>query len=203
MQMSCCCCFLMLLRSHLFTLPLLHWFNGFLTITEIIAPLRLHNAKLHCDVELLLMRKTSRSVSSQGNNSISLFVRDNNNSSIWSANLPFRDSFANVRNWINVIHCVFSGFKYMHWVNLTRCVRVSWITHTGCQWRIQDFPEEGASTLHGGRRHMILPNFPKNCLKLKEFGPGGASLAPPLHLPLDASYCIIPTGIHIQITNKR
>ena len=42
------------------------------------------------------------------------------------------------------------------------------------QWRIQDFPEEGAPTLQGGRQHTILPNFPKNCMKLKEFGPGGA-----------------------------
>ena len=25
---------------------------------------------------------------------------------------------------------------------------------------------------------MIFPNFPKNCMKLKEFGPSGASLAP-------------------------
>ena len=33
--------------------------------------------------------------------------------------------------------------------------------------------------------HTILPNFPKNCMKLKEFGPGGrASLAPPLDSPL-------------------
>ena len=40
------------------------------------------------------------------------------------------------------------------------------------QWRIQDFPEEGAPTL-GGRQHTILPNFPKNCMKLKEFGPPG------------------------------
>ena len=49
------------------------------------------------------------------------------------------------------------------------------------QWRIQDFPEVGAPTLHGGRQHMILPTFPKNCMKLKEFGPraGRASLAPP------------------------
>ena len=34
------------------------------------------------------------------------------------------------------------------------------------QWRIQDFPEEG-----------ISPNFPKNCMKLKEFRP---PLDPPL-----------------------
>ena len=25
--------------------------------------------------------------------------------------------------------------------------------------------------LPGGRQHTILPNFPKNCMKLKEFGP--------------------------------
>ena len=27
--------------------------------------------------------------------------------------------------------------------------------------------------LPGGRQHTILPNFPKNCMKLKEFGPRG------------------------------
>ena len=33
----------------------------------------------------------------------------------------------------------------------------------------------------GGRRqHTILPKFPKNCMKLKEFGPGGVP-----HAPLD------------------
>ena len=26
----------------------------------------------------------------------------------------------------------------------------------------------------GGRQHTILPNFPPNCMKLKEFGPRGA-----------------------------
>ena len=29
--------------------------------------------------------------------------------------------------------------------------------------------------LPGGHQHTILPNFPKNCMKLKEFGPRGAS----------------------------
>ena len=38
------------------------------------------------------------------------------------------------------------------------------------QWLIQDFPEVGAPTLGG--QHTILPNFPHNCMKLKEFGPG-------------------------------
>ena len=51
-----------------------------------------------------------------------------------------------------------------------------------CQWRIQDFPEEGAPTPgEGGRQHTILPNFPKSCMKLKEFGPGGSHPSrPPL-----------------------
>ena len=39
----------------------------------------------------------------------------------------------------------------------------------------------------GGREHTILPNSPKNCMKLKEFGRRGggrASLTPPLDPPL-------------------
>ena len=60
------------------------------------------------------------------------------------------------------------------------------------QWRIQDFPEEGAPTPQGARQHTILLNFPKNYIKLKEFGPPGggggggarASLVPPLEPPL-------------------
>ena len=50
------------------------------------------------------------------------------------------------------------------------------------QWRIQDFPEEGAPTPQGGRQHTILPKFPKNHMKSKEFGlPGGGArpLRPP------------------------
>ena len=46
------------------------------------------------------------------------------------------------------------------------------------QWRIQDFSELGALTLQGVRQHMILPKFPKNCMKLKEFGPGGGGARP-------------------------
>ena len=54
-----------------------------------------------------------------------------------------------------------------------------------------------------GCQHTILPNFPKNCMKLKEFWPpGGASLAPPLrsatgYLPRgsnDNTLCITKTG---------
>ena len=49
-------------------------------------------------------------------------------------------------------------------------------------------PEEGSS------QHAILPKCPKNCMKLKEFGPpggGGASLTPPLDPPLNP---VFPMG---------
>ena len=35
------------------------------------------------------------------------------------------------------------------------------------------FPRGGGANSPGGRQHTILPNFPKNCMKLKEFGPRG------------------------------
>ena len=50
------------------------------------------------------------------------------------------------------------------------------------QWRIQHFHEMRVPNPpgRGGRQHKILPKFPKNCMKLKEFGPGGVP-----HAPLD------------------
>ena len=74
------------------------------------------------------------------------------------------------------------GHKRTHTSTQSVSARIQ--THTTYQWRIQDFSEEGAPTPQGGRQHTILLNFPKNCMKLKEFGPpeGGrrVSLAPPL-----------------------
>ena len=35
------------------------------------------------------------------------------------------------------------------------------------------FRPGGAPTPRGGRQHTILPIFPENCMKLKEFGPRG------------------------------
>ena len=50
------------------------------------------------------------------------------------------------------------------------------------------FPRGGGanSPRGGGRQRTILPNFPKNCMKLKEFGPPGGRpkfyyVDPPLH----------------------
>ena len=37
------------------------------------------------------------------------------------------------------------------------------------------FPRGGAPTIQGRRQHTSLPNFPKNCMKLKEFGPPGGA----------------------------
>ena len=42
------------------------------------------------------------------------------------------------------------------------------------QWWIQDFPEEGRQPQGWGRQLIILPNFPKNCMKMKTFGSRGA-----------------------------
>ena len=56
----------------------------------------------------------------------------------------------------------------------------------GDQWRIQDFPEEGALTPKGGHQPIIWPIFPENFMKMKRFWARGGrtSLAPPLDLPL-------------------
>ena len=48
------------------------------------------------------------------------------------------------------------------------------------QGRIQDFPVGGGANPRGGRQHMILPNFAKNCMKLRKFW--AAPQNPPLHL---------------------
>ena len=40
------------------------------------------------------------------------------------------------------------------------------------------FPRGGGANFPGGRQHTILPNFPKNCMKLKEFGPPGGPRIP-------------------------
>ena len=69
------------------------------------------------------------------------------------------------------------------------------------QWRIQDFPEEGAPTPPGGggvgANIRICQIFPKNCMKLKDFGPGRGPSRPPyirhcnvLTLPL--TMCTLP-----------
>ena len=45
------------------------------------------------------------------------------------------------------------------------------------------FPQGGGANSPGDRQHTILPNFPQNCMKLKEFGPPGGMR--PSHPTLD------------------
>ena len=48
------------------------------------------------------------------------------------------------------------------------------------------FPRGGGANSPGGRQHTKLPNFPKNCMKMKEFGPpGGGGRVPRAPPPLD------------------
>ena len=56
------------------------------------------------------------------------------------------------------------------------------------QWWIQDFPDWGGINhpkVFGGHQPNIWSNFPKNCMKMKKFGPGvdrlerGARVGPP------------------------
>ena len=46
------------------------------------------------------------------------------------------------------------------------------------QWRIQDFPEEGAPTPGGGHHPIIWPIFPENCMKMKKFWARGGRRVP-------------------------
>ena len=47
------------------------------------------------------------------------------------------------------------------------------------------FPVGGGANPRGGRQHTILPNFPKNCMKLRKvWSVGGAPGVPPLDPPL-------------------
>ena len=51
--------------------------------------------------------------------------------------------------------------------------------------RIQDFPKVGAST---PKFVFFVICFAENCIKMKEFGPPGESLAPPLEPPMLTLY---------------
>ena len=60
------------------------------------------------------------------------------------------------------------------------------------QWRIQDFPEEGALTPKGGRQPIIWPIFSENCMKMKKFWAGGGARPsrPPLDPPLVSTFSL-------------
>ena len=52
------------------------------------------------------------------------------------------------------------------------------------------FPQGGGTNSPGGHQHMILPKFPKNCMKFKEFRPQGACIpCAPLRSTTDICSC--------------
>ena len=56
------------------------------------------------------------------------------------------------------------------------------------------FPQGGGvNPPRGGREHAILPNSPKNCMKLKEFGRRGGGVRPS-RPPLDPPLLIVDKG---------
>ena len=61
------------------------------------------------------------------------------------------------------------------------------------------FPQGGCEPSKGGREHTILPNSPKNCMKLKEFGRQGGvrPSRPPLDPPLNTLWTFISTSMGI------
>ena len=67
-----------------------------------------------------------------------------------------------------------------HWVGVVFSNMPSWL-----QWRIQDFREGGANSQSECPYVLFCKFFAENCMKMKDFGPGGTSLVPPLDLPMD------------------
>ena len=55
-------------------------------------------------------------------------------------------------------------------------------------------PRRGRQLSGGGRQHSILPNFPENCMKLREFGPAGGG-ASKILLCRSATGC----GFHVPL----
>ena len=71
-----------------------------------------------------------------------------------------------------------------HASNRSKCIGFK-LNIDACSGGSRISPRWGHQPFRGGRlQHTILSNFPKNCMKLKEFGRPGASLTPPLDPPL-------------------
>ena len=84
-----------------------------------------------------------------------------------------------------VVHRWWQCWKKWQWQQQQWSKTIYIYTGLLCQSRIS--PRRGRQLPRGGRQHMILPKFPKNCTKLKEFGPLGARVpcAPPLRSATD------------------
>ena len=91
----------------------------------------------------------------------------------WGVNQALRSIYtepgflASLVNGFSVyLHCILSEIKAQIADSDALC---KWCLK---QWWIQDFPEVGAPTLQGASTYNYA-KFSQNCMKLKEFGPGG------------------------------
>ena len=73
---------------------------------------------------------------------------------------------------------------HLHWAS-TSMLQIMEVANGGSKI----FPRLGANS-QGGRQHKILTNFPKNCMKLKEFERGRGAHPKFYHVdpPLDATH---------------
>ena len=62
------------------------------------------------------------------------------------------------------------------------------------------FPRGGGANSPGGRQNTILPKFPKNCMKLKEFGPPGGARVP--CDPLRSATEFIKSNLNINVLQR-
>ena len=82
--------------------------------------------------------------------------------------------FLNPQKWHQSRQFGFVGMSLLQLWNMSQCSMQICNTSTHCnQWRIQDFSEVAAPTPRGGANIRFCQKFPKNCMKLKEFGPPG------------------------------
>ena len=77
------------------------------------------------------------------------------------------------------------SFHSQHTSSKKRVEKLNWVQlKFGCNDHMEQcsggsrFPRGGCANSPGGRQHTILPNFPKNCMKLKEFGPPEGARVP-------------------------
>ena len=63
------------------------------------------------------------------------------------------------------------------------------------------FPQGGGANSPGGRQHTILPYFPKNCMKLKEFWPRGGGTHPS-RPPLDPPLRVDPLHFFANLSSR-
>ena len=105
-------------------------------------------------------------------------------------------------NWIRLVDLFLEQYKILAPGAGRRSSELAWRSRGcgGLQWRIQDFPEEGALTPKGGRQPIIWPIFPENCMKIKKFWARGGARIP--HVPLRSATGLAHFSTRIYFVNN-